>query len=165
MTIHFNLCKLIKAKKEKHIFSHFHSSQKNHSATRCSHRSTRLKIRGKGLLRFLPKWGVGVDAYWTKLPRGFPYFRGFSFLLISFLKICPRGLLCYTPLTSLCAFWLQLKTQSKEKEKKSIACLPCHPPQLLQASLYAQWLYLVRIPFGQEFVFFSFHFVSFLAKW
>jgi hypothetical protein len=57
MTIHFNLCKLIKAKKE-NIFSHFHSSQKNHSAT--------VENSGEGVAQIFAKigrGGGGVSAY------------------------------------------------------------------------------------------------------
>jgi hypothetical protein len=58
MTIHFNLCKLIKAKKE-NIFSHFHSSQKNHSAT--------VENSGEGVAQIFAKIGRGGQCLLNKI--------------------------------------------------------------------------------------------------
>ena len=120
MTIHFNLCKLIKAKKNIYIFSHFHSSQKNHSATRCSHRSTRLKIRGKGLLRFLPKLEGGSVLIEQSCQGGFLIIGYFSFLLIVFWKFA-----YFIPPSPPCVhFGCSWKRNRKKKKKSQLpACL------------------------------------------
>jgi hypothetical protein len=132
MTIHFNLCKLIKAKKEKHIFSHFHSSQKNHSAKR-SLQPYLVDNPGRGLLRFLPKLEGGSVLIEQNCQEGFLILVFFSFLLIIFLKICLRGLLCYTP-PHLPVCILVAAENAIERKRKKVNCLLALPPPSITAS-------------------------------